>query len=253
MRETIHVVSRRDYWPFAVAIREAQREWFLRVRKPRPKERDLERQADELRALMADGPRRHEELVQVVGPQLGNGRAMARPRSRSAVGHVGEAARAPLPDGRELGRPRRRRRARRARSPRPPLSRSVRAGVAKGHRRLVAPEAGRPRAGPRAPAAPPLPRRGRRRAARPAARAAAGSRDSRSGALPPDLGRRRSSSTRVARGCYPEEYRPRIFSTKMPQSVGTFLVDGAVAGTWRYVDGARSLGALRASRSSHDA
>ena len=23
----------------------------------------------------------------------------------------------------------------------------------------------------------------------------------------------------------------------MPQSVGTFLVDGAVAGTWRYVDG----------------
>ena len=71
MRETIHVVSRRDYWPFAVAIREAQREWFLRVRKPRPKERDLERQADELRKLMADGPRRHEELVQVVGRSWG--------------------------------------------------------------------------------------------------------------------------------------------------------------------------------------
>ena len=35
-------------------------------------------------------------------------------------------------------------------------------------------------------------------------------------------------------GVLPEEYRPRIFSTKMPQSVGTFLVDGAVAGTWRY-------------------
>ena len=45
MRETIHVVSRRDYWPFAVAIRAAQREWFLRVRKPRPNERDLERQS----------------------------------------------------------------------------------------------------------------------------------------------------------------------------------------------------------------
>lgn len=38
-------------------------------------------------------------------------------------------------------------------------------------------------------------------------------------------------------GVLPEEYRPRIFSTKMPQSVGTFLVDGAVAGTWRYADG----------------
>ena len=38
-------------------------------------------------------------------------------------------------------------------------------------------------------------------------------------------------------GILPEQYRPRIFSTKMPQSVGTFLVDGAVAGTWRYADG----------------
>ena len=32
----------------------------------------------------------------------------------------------------------------------------------------------------------------------------------------------------------PEEHRPRIFHTKNPQSVPTFLVDGAVAGTWRY-------------------
>jgi hypothetical protein len=38
-------------------------------------------------------------------------------------------------------------------------------------------------------------------------------------------------------GVLPERYRPLIFSTKMPQSVGTFLVDGAVAGTWRYDDG----------------
>ena len=60
------------------------------------------------------------------------------------------------------------------------------------------------------------------------------------------------SSMRVARGVLPEEYRPRIFSTKMPQSVGTFLVDGAVAGTWRYADG-RVAGRVRAARSSHDA
>jgi len=39
-------------------------------------------------------------------------------------------------------------------------------------------------------------------------------------------------------GVLPERYRPRIFTTKTPQSVGTFLVDGAVAGTWRY-DGGR--------------
>ena len=35
----------------------------------------------------------------------------------------------------------------------------------------------------------------------------------------------------------PEEYRPRIFNTKNPNSFNTFLVDGAVAGTWRYDDG----------------
>jgi hypothetical protein len=34
-----------------------------------------------------------------------------------------------------------------------------------------------------------------------------------------------------------EIHRPLIFNTKMPQSAPTFLVDGAVAGTWRYVDG----------------
>ena len=42
MRATIHVVSKRDFWPFAVAIRPAQQDWWLRVRRPRPKERELE-------------------------------------------------------------------------------------------------------------------------------------------------------------------------------------------------------------------
>ena len=35
----------------------------------------------------------------------------------------------------------------------------------------------------------------------------------------------------------PEAYRPRIFSTKTPHSVNTFLVDGQVAGSWRFEDG----------------
>ena len=35
----------------------------------------------------------------------------------------------------------------------------------------------------------------------------------------------------------PEEYRPLIFHTKMPPSYPTFLVDGQVAGTWRFEDG----------------
>jgi hypothetical protein len=38
-------------------------------------------------------------------------------------------------------------------------------------------------------------------------------------------------------GVLPERFRPLIFSTKRPQSVGTFLVDGAVAGTWSHKKG----------------
>jgi Winged helix DNA-binding domain len=35
----------------------------------------------------------------------------------------------------------------------------------------------------------------------------------------------------------PEPYRPFVFDTKTPHSVSTFLVDGAVAGTWRHRNG----------------
>ena len=37
-------------------------------------------------------------------------------------------------------------------------------------------------------------------------------------------------------GVVPEEHKSKIFNTKMPQSVGTFLVHGVVAGTWRFED-----------------
>ena len=35
----------------------------------------------------------------------------------------------------------------------------------------------------------------------------------------------------------PEAYRPSVFNTRTPHSVNTFLVDGQVAGTWRFEDG----------------
>jgi len=35
----------------------------------------------------------------------------------------------------------------------------------------------------------------------------------------------------------PEKYRPLVFNIKTPHSVPTFLVDGAVAGTWKYEGG----------------
>jgi hypothetical protein len=38
-------------------------------------------------------------------------------------------------------------------------------------------------------------------------------------------------------GILPEEHRPKVFNTRTPQSVPTFLVDGHVAGTWSYEKG----------------
>ena len=98
MRSTIHVVSRRDYWPFAVAIRAPQRDWWLRTRTPRPAERELERQAEKLRALMAERAAATGGAGRGRRSQLGDGGAVARPRPRPAVGNVGEAPRAPVSD-----------------------------------------------------------------------------------------------------------------------------------------------------------
>ena len=49
-------------------------------------------------------------------------------------------------------------------------------------------------------------------------------------------GTRRCSSTPASQ-ILPERHRPKVFSTKTPQSMATFLVDGRVAGTWRYEKG----------------
>ena len=38
-------------------------------------------------------------------------------------------------------------------------------------------------------------------------------------------------------GILPEEHRPKIFGIKTPFSFPTFLIDGQVAGTWRYEGG----------------
>jgi len=38
-------------------------------------------------------------------------------------------------------------------------------------------------------------------------------------------------------GILPEEHRPKVFNTRTPQSVPTFLVDGRVAGIWSFEKG----------------
>jgi hypothetical protein len=42
-------------------------------------------------------------------------------------------------------------------------------------------------------------------------------------------------------GILPEAYRPRVFTTRNPFSIGTYLVDGRVAGAWSVRNGTITL------------
>ncbi len=73
MRVTIHLVSRRDFWPLALAVREPRRRWFLRTHRhlgdakeqngrvelepfhriPRAAREELEEEAERLAAFRA--------------------------------------------------------------------------------------------------------------------------------------------------------------------------------------------------------
>jgi hypothetical protein len=63
MRMTIHVVSAGDYWPMVEAIRQPRREWWLGVQRHRIEGLDMDRVAAFLRRQLAGGPLRQAELV----------------------------------------------------------------------------------------------------------------------------------------------------------------------------------------------
>ena len=237
MRTTIHVVSRRDFWPFAVAVRAPHREWMLRVRRPRPDERDLERTADELRAAMESGPRRHDELDEITkrrwrdaGPWLELVRVPPSGTWEQRRAHLFQTAEAWLGEGdvtESAALDHLVRRYLAAFGPAAPEDIARWAGMKP---RVVTPALGRlmlrrfrdedgrelvdvPRA-PLPDPETPAPVR-----------------------FLPTWDAVLLVHARRA-GVLPEQFRERIFSNKTPQSIGTFLVDGVVAGTWRY-DGDR--------------
>ena len=236
MRSTIHIVSRRDFWPLAAAIRGPQRDWWLRTRTPRPQVRELERTADEIRKLTARGPLRHEQLAELtkrrwgaVGPWLElvrvppSGTWVER---RASLFQVAERWVGPDDVDPDMALDHLVRRYLGGFGPAPLADIAKWAGVKP---RDVAPalerlplrrfrdEHGRELLDvPRAP----LPDPGTPAPVR---------------FLPTWDAILLVHARRT--GVLPEEHRPRIFSTKMPQSVGTFLVDGVVAGTWRYESG----------------
>ena len=65
MRSTIHVVSVRDFWLFAEGLRRARREWWTRTHGRHSARADLEGALEAVRNLLGDGSRRRDELVDV--------------------------------------------------------------------------------------------------------------------------------------------------------------------------------------------
>ena len=61
MRTTIHMVSRRNFWRFALGVRRSRREWAARVRAL-PPEAELRAGAERLRDALRDGPKTVKEL-----------------------------------------------------------------------------------------------------------------------------------------------------------------------------------------------
>jgi hypothetical protein len=61
MRTTIHVVSRAEYWRYAMGVRQSRREWAIRLNRMLP-ERELVATTDRLRDALRDGPRTVKEL-----------------------------------------------------------------------------------------------------------------------------------------------------------------------------------------------
>ena len=69
MRQTIHVVSARDYPLLAEAIREPRRAWWRRVQRHQVEGLDMEAVAALLREHLAAGPRRQAELTSLLAAE----------------------------------------------------------------------------------------------------------------------------------------------------------------------------------------
>ena len=239
MRITIHLVSRRDYWPIALAIRDARRRFWLRTRPEKIPASAMEEAAHAVEARLRDAGELHrrevEELVgkpraQGVGlwvdlvrvPPLGTWERRRADLYGLADEWVGPPGDATAAAGVELL-------VRRYLAAFGPATRADVANWAGLQVSEIAPalEALRLRTfrGPDGEELIDLPR----------APIPDGDTPAPVRFLPHWDAVLLAHARRTQ--VLPEEHRPRIFHTKAPQSFATFLVDGAVAGTWRYDTG----------------
>ena len=66
LRSTIHMVSARDYWLFHAATRSSRQDWWRRVTRHQISERDMDAAVRALREQLAKGPRRADELKRIL-------------------------------------------------------------------------------------------------------------------------------------------------------------------------------------------
>ena len=229
MRSTIHLVSRADYWPLAIAIRDARRASWLRATKLDAPEAAVA----PLREALENGPLRQKEIQALIGKEAAHGIGMWLDLVRVPPSGTWERRRADLYGLAEdwIGPP--------DTDPDTALDTLVRRYLT-GFGPASKPELAN--WGGLAPrdVEPALERLELRRFQ---------AEDGTELLDLPDAPLPDAETPAPVRFIptwdaillvharrtlvLPEAHRPRIFNTKMPQSVGTFLVDGAVAGAWR--------------------
>jgi hypothetical protein len=240
MRATIHLVSRRDYWPFALAIDEPLREWWFRATKRGDERRRLRAIDTRGRRLLADGPLRKKDILEALELPASDfvGVGLWTPLVRVPPAGTWEQRRADLFGLAEqwVGPP-----SSTAEQGRDLLVRRYLAAFGPASRADISTFTGLPLT---------MLDDVLRRLPMREFRSEDGERllDVRGAPLPPPdapapvrfLPTWDATLLVHARRTQilPERFRSQIFNTKMPQSIGAFLVDAHVAGTWRY-DGSR--------------
>jgi hypothetical protein len=236
MRATIHLVSKADFWPLLIAIRDERLKWWERVH-PASDPREMRTAAKRLRRFIGEGPRRRKEVEELLGRQAALGVGAYLDLVRVPPSGTWEQRRADLYAVAEDWLPSpgiERDEAldhliRRYLSAFGPARKNdiadwamlsvseIDRSLERIELRRFRDEAGKELLDlPRAP----IP-------------------DGDTPTPPRFLPVWDATLLVHARrtGILPEEYRPLVFNVKTPHSVNTFLVDGRVAGTWRYEQG----------------
>jgi winged helix DNA-binding protein len=227
MRSTIHLVARDDYWPLWTAIEAGRRRWWERA--ARVEEKRMRAGEERLRAALADGPLRRKAIDDLLGKDVARGIGLYVPMVRVPPSGTWERRRADLYAAAEewIG-------------PNTAAPDTALDLLVTRYLRAFGPATRNDVAGfagvTVADLAPALERLELRRFADGLLDVPRAPLPDPGTPAPPRLIGTWDAILLVhARrtGVLAEEHRARIFSTKTPHSFPTFLVDGAVAGTWR--------------------